>query len=75
MQLIVANEIVGQRCKSCARVLRLKQFPKASRRMGRGVFCSDCIKKEVAARNFQLNRQAVARRKLQGGTAPLRGDS
>ena len=71
MQLIVANEIVGVRCKGCCAVKRLSEFPKASRQAGRGVYCSTCVKKEISARNFQLNRQAVARRRLVGGTAPL----
>jgi hypothetical protein len=73
-QLLFKGDIVGVRCKGCAQIKRLKDFPKAARREGRGVYCSSCVKKQVSAMNFQINREAVRRRQVQGGTAPLRRD-
>lgn len=74
MQLIVADEIVGQRCKGCCQIKRLTDFPRASRKGGRGTWCSTCVKKEISAKNFALSRNFVARRRLVGGTAPLGDD-
>jgi hypothetical protein len=74
-QLLFKDEIVGVRCNGCARILRLQSFPKAARREGRGTYCSDCVKKEVSAKNFAFSRNMVARRRIQGGTLPLKDDS
>ena len=70
-QLIYRNETPGQICKGCGKVKRLGEFPRAARREGRGTWCSECERRNCAAKNYAFSRAMVARRLIQGGTAAL----
>lgn len=70
-QLVSDGNVLGVVCRGCGRLKKLTEFPRASRREGRGTWCSKCCRKECSAKNFAFSRSMVARRKIQGGTEPL----